>query len=117
MHLNKQQGWSFDKEIEEDALYNYAILSYKIDYNPFNEAVEAMNLYLTKYPNSKHQQEIYQYLINVYSTMKNYKAAIDFMDEIDNKNIQIKSAYQMMAYNYGGRIISKRKVSNCNRCF
>lgn len=100
---------NFDKEIEEDALYNYALLSYKIDYNPFNEAVEAMTKYLDKYPNSKHQQEMYQYLINVYSTMKNYPAAIDFMDKIPNKNIQIKSAYQMMAYNYGVELFQSRK--------
>jgi len=100
---------SFDKEIEEDALYNYALLSYKIDYNPFNEAVEAMTLYLDKYPDSKHQQEIYQYLINVYSTMKNYKAAITFMDKIENKNFQIKSAYQMMAYNYGVELFQSGK--------
>ena len=99
----------FDKEIEEDALYNYALLSYKIDYNPFNEAVEAMNLYLSKYPGSKHEQEIYQYLINVYSTMKNYKAAIEFLDEVDNKNIQLKGAYQMMAYNYGVELFQSGK--------
>ena len=100
---------SFDKEIEEDALYNYALLSYEIDYNPFNEAVEAMYLYLEKYPESKHKEEIYQYLINVFSTMKNYKAAIDFMDKIDKKNIQIKSAYQMMAYNYGVELYQNGK--------
>ena len=99
---------NYDKTIEEDALYNYALLSYKIDYNPFNEAVEAMNLYLNKYPDSKHKQEMYQYLINVYSTMKNYSAAIEFMDKIPNKNIQIKSAYQMMAYNYGVELFQSK---------
>ncbi|HIP37094.1 MAG TPA: tetratricopeptide repeat protein [Crocinitomix sp.] len=91
----------FDEEIEQDALYNYAVLSYKLDYNPYDEAVEALNRYLKKYPNSKRNKDIYQYLINVYTTMKNYKSAIELIDEIPNKNIRIKSAYQMMAYNYG----------------
>ncbi|MDX1350474.1 MAG: tetratricopeptide repeat protein [Putridiphycobacter sp.] len=108
---------NYDKEIEEDALYNFALLSYKIDYNPFNEAVTAMNAYLKKYPNSKHQQEMYQYLINVYSTMKNYQAAIDFMDKIQNKNIQIKSAYQMMAYNYGVELFQSGKYALAIREF
>lgn len=102
---------SFDKEIEEDALYNYALLSYKIDYNPFNEAVEAMNLYLDKYPNSIHKDELHQYLVNVYSTMKNYKAAIEFLDDVPNKNIQLKSAYQMMAYNYGVELFQSGKYN------
>jgi len=91
---------SFDADIEEDALYNYAILSYKLDYNPFDEAVEALNLYIRKYPNSKRNQEIYQYLINVYTTMKNYKSAIAAIDKVDNIDIRMKSTYQMMAFNH-----------------
>lgn len=91
----------FDAAVEEDALYNYAVLSYKIDYNPFDEAVEAMNLYLERYPNSKRTQDVYQYLVNVYTTMKNYGSAIESIDRIENKDFKMKNAYQMMAYNYG----------------
>jgi len=91
----------FDKEIEEDALYNYAILSYKLDYNPFDEAVEALNLYLTRYPDSDRNQDIYQYLVNVYTTMKNYKSAMASIDRIQQKDFKMKNAYQMMAFNYG----------------
>ena len=92
---------SFDAGIEEDALYNYAVLSYKLDYNPYDEAVEALNLYLIKYPNSKRNQDIYQYLINVYTTMKNYKSAMVAIDKVEDKDIRMKSIYQMMAFNYG----------------
>ena len=67
----------FDPAVEEDALYNYAVLSYKIDYNPFDEAVDALNLYLERYPKSPRNQDVYQYLVNVYTTMKNYKSAIE----------------------------------------
>jgi len=91
---------SFDADVEEDALYNYAVLSYKLDFNPYDEAVEALNLYLEKYPNSKRNQDIYQYLINVYTTMKNYKSAIVAIDNVKNKDIRMKSIYQIMAFNY-----------------
>ena len=90
----------FDKEIEEDALYNYAILSYRLDYNPFNEAVEAMNLYLERYPDSPRNQDIYQYLVNVYTTMKNYKSAMASIERIKVLDFSMKNAYQMMAYNH-----------------
>jgi tetratricopeptide (TPR) repeat protein len=92
---------SFDKEIEEDALYNYAILSYKLDYNPFDEAVIALNQYLNKYPNSKRSQDVQEYLINVYTTMKNYKSAMAAIENISDLNIRMKSTYQMMAFNHG----------------
>ncbi|UKN00998.1 tetratricopeptide repeat protein [Paracrocinitomix mangrovi] len=90
----------FDKEIEEDALYNYAILSYKIDFNPFDEAVEALNLYLERYPDSHRRQDIYQYLINVYTTMKNYRSAMESIEKVEKLDYNLKHAYQMMAYNY-----------------
>jgi tetratricopeptide (TPR) repeat protein len=107
----------FDKEIEQDALYNYAVLSYKLDYNPYDEAVEALNLYLEKYPNSKRNKDIYQYLINVYTTMKNYNSAIELMDKIPNKDIRIKSAYQMMAYNYGVELFQNGQYNQAIEAF
>jgi len=91
---------SFDKEIEEDALYNYAILSYKLDYNPFDEAVIALKQYLSKYPNSKRSQDVQEYLINVYTTMKNYKSAMAAIENVSDLNIRMKSTYQMMAFNH-----------------
>ncbi len=91
----------FDAALEEDALYQFAVLSYKIDYNPFDEAVEALNLYLQRYPNSTRNQDVYQYLVNVYTTMKNYKSAIESIDRIEDKDFKMKNAYQIMAYNYG----------------
>lgn len=91
----------FDAEIEEDALYNYAVLSYKLDYNPFDEAVEALNLYLKRYPKSPRNQDVYQYLVNVYTTMRNYKSAIEAIDRIEDKDFKMKNAFQIMAYNYG----------------
>ncbi len=108
---------NFDKDIEQDALYNYAVLSYKLDYNPYDEAVEALNLYLEKYPDSKRNKDIYQYLINVYTTMKNYKSAIELMDDIPNKDIRVKSAYQMMAYNYGVELFQNGEYDKAIEAF
>lgn len=91
----------YDATVEEDALYNYAVLCYKLDFNPFNDAVEAFNLYLIRYPKSNRNQDIHEYLINIYTTMKNYPAALASLDKIENKDFKLKTAYQLMAYNYG----------------
>lgn len=91
----------FDEEIAEDALYHYAVLSYKMDFNPYDEAVEALNLYLERYPRSPRNKDIYQYLVNVYTTMKNYKSAMESIEKMGGLDFQMKNAYQMMAFNYG----------------
>jgi tetratricopeptide (TPR) repeat protein len=107
----------FDEEIEEDALYQYAVLSYKLDYNPFDEAVEAMNLYLKRYPDSPRTQDIYQYLVNVYTTMKNYKSAMASIERIEDKDFKMKNAYQMMAYNRGVELFDDGKYLASKRAF
>ena len=48
-----------DPVIQEDALYNYATLSYRLDINPYDEAVEAFELYLDRYPNSERKEDVY----------------------------------------------------------
>ena len=107
----------FDAAIEEDALYNYAVISYKLDYNPFDEAVEALNLYLTRYPKSPRRQDVYQYLVNVYTTMKNYKSAIESIDRIEQKDFKMKNAYQIMAYNYGVELFDNGEMADAIEAF
>lgn len=90
-----------DPVIQEDALYNYAILSYKLDINPYDEAVEAFEMYLNKYPNSERKDDVYQYLVNVYMTTNNYPKALASLDKLPNKDIRLKTAYQVIAFNQG----------------
>lgn len=96
-----------DKKIQEDALYNYAVLSYKLDINPYDEAVEALHLYLNKYPNSDRKNEIYQYLVNVYTTTNRYEAALESLDKLMTKDIRLKTVYQIVAFNYGVELFQK----------
>lgn len=90
-----------DPKIEEDALFNFAIISYQLDINPYDEAVEAFELYLSKYPNSPRKDDVYQYLVNVYMSTNNYEKAIASLDKIPNKDVRLKMAYQLLAFNQG----------------
>ena len=87
--------------IQEDALFNYAILSYQLDINPYGEAVEAFEMYLNKYPNSDRRDDVYQYLVNVYTSTNNYAKALTSLDKIPNKDVKLKTAYQLVAFNQG----------------
>src|SRR5690554_2172058 len=91
----------FDPEVQEDALYNYAVLSYRLDYNPYNEAILAFELFLNEYPSSDRKEDVYSYLVNVYSSTKNYAEALKSLDRIPSLNIKLKTAYQVVSYNMG----------------
>ena len=90
-----------DPVVQEDALFNYAILSYELDINPYDEAVEAFELYLERYPNSERKDDIYQYLVNVYLSTNNYQKALASLDKLPNKDIKLRQAYQLICYNQG----------------
>jgi len=87
--------------VQEDALFNYAILSYELDINPYDEAVEAFELYLDRYPNSLRKDDIYQYLVNVYLSTNNYAKALASLDKLPNKDIKLRQAYQLICFNQG----------------
>lgn len=88
-------------KIQEDALYNYAVLSYQLDYNPYNEAIIAFELFLTEFPQSERTEDVYGYMANVYSSTKNYKEAIKSLERIPSLNVKLKAAYQVVSYNLG----------------
>lgn len=89
----------FDPKISEDALYNYAIISYKIDVNPYNEAVLALQDYLDKYPNSDRSNQVYRCLVSVYTRTHRFQDALNSLSNRDIKDIRLKKAYQTVAFN------------------
>ncbi|MFH0841318.1 MAG: tetratricopeptide repeat protein [Bacteroidota bacterium] len=88
----------FDKKIKEDALFNYAKITYETSYSPFGEATASFQKYIELYPGSERIQEVYNYLVSTYLQAKNYKAALASLDRIKNKESQLEEAYQRVAF-------------------
>ena len=107
----------FDKVVAEDVLYNYAVLSYKLDINPYDEAVEAFEMYLNQYPNTDRKDDVYQYLVNVYTSTNNYTKALASLDKLPNKNVRLKAAYQMIAFNQGVERFQKSDFTGAKSSF
>lgn len=100
----------FDKAITEDALFNYAKLCYELSFSPFNEAITALNAYITKYPNSPRIDECHKYLVNVYLSTNNYKEAMKSIESIKLLNEEMKTAYQKIAFLYGLQHFSNNRL-------
>ena len=91
----------FDEKIKEDALFNYAKLTYELSYSPFNETIKAFDKYIELYPSSERNAEAYQILSEVYMATKNYKDAITSIEKIKVKSPTILKAYQRVTYYRG----------------
>jgi TolA-binding protein len=90
--------FDFNEIIKEDALFNYAKLTYELSYSPFNETIKAFDKYISLYPNSERNAEAYKILTEVYMVTKNYNDAINSIEKIEVKTPTILRAYQRVTF-------------------
>ncbi|WP_066631152.1 tetratricopeptide repeat protein [Labilibacter marinus] len=88
----------FDKDIQEDALFNTIKLNYELSYSPFNEIINSFLSFIEMFPESDKIDLAYDYLGKVFLTTKNYKQALDALENIKIKNARVYQALQRVAY-------------------
>ncbi len=98
LSYNAASEFDFNEKIKEDALFNYAKLTYELSYSPFNETIKAFDNYISLYPNSSRNAEAYRILTEVYMVTKNYKDAINSIEKIQVKTPTILKAYQRVTF-------------------
>lgn len=99
----------FDPQIKEDALFSFAKISYELSMHPYNDAIIAFEEFINTYPNSTKLNNAYEFLVAVYFTTKNYKAALASIENIKNMNLKLEEAYQKIAYYRGIELFNNRK--------
>ncbi len=107
----------FDAGVKEDALFNYAKLTYELSYSPFNETIRAFDKYITLYPNSDRNTAAYQYLVDVYMVTRNYRDAISSIEKIKVKNSDINKAYQRVTYYRGLELLANQATEEAIALF
>jgi len=101
---------NFDKQLQEDALYEYAKLSYELDFN--TQALDATRLYLKNYPGSKRTEEVKILLGEELLNSHNYAEAVDILEPIKNKTASAQAAYQKVTYYRGLEFYNERAFEN-----
>ena len=101
---------NFDKQLQEDALYEYAKLSYELDFN--NQALDATRLYLKNYPRSTRNDEMKTLLGEELLNSHNYKEAVEILEPIPNKSASAQAAYQKVTYYRGLEFYNERAFEN-----
>lgn len=89
----------FNKQIQEDALFNYAKTN--LQRGSFQIAITTLDEYLETYSTGKYKNEAEILLSEALINTNDYLKALEQMDKIRNKSQRIQSAYQQVAYNQG----------------
>ncbi len=98
----------FDAKIKADAHYNYAKLSYEIG-NAYESTPKVVLSYLKAYPNTDNKAEIEALLISSYITSKNYKEAMEVLE--NNRNAATDAVYQQVALYRGMEVYAEEKYT------
>ena len=112
MSFDKASRLDFDKQIKEDALYNYALLTYELSYSAFNESVEAFERFLKEFPGSKHKDKVHEYLLSSYLTTTNYSQAYASIKNLKSNDRVVKEAEQRVLFGMATDAIANRKYSD-----
>ena len=110
--FEKAASMDFDPDLQEDALYNAAVLAFNVDDSPYYESVQIFEKFLKMFPNSNRKNEIYQFLVEVYRRTNNYELALSTIESIDKKDFKLKAIYQSVAYNYGVTLFQKNDLKS-----
>lgn len=97
-----------DPKIQEDALLNYAKLAIDLSYNPYNEAVKAIQDFINAYPKSERVDEFYGYLADIYMLTRNYQDALESIKLIKKRTPRIDAAQQRISYFRGVELFNEQ---------
>lgn len=106
---------SFNRSIQEESQFNYAKLSYELSFQ--SVAIESFRNFMKNFPESSYAGQANEMLINIYANTHNYKDAITALEGIGNKNQNLKTAYQKVAYYRGVELFMDSKPGDAIKLF
>lgn len=106
----KASKLDFDPQLKEEGLFNYAKLSYELDFHQV--ALDATQEYLDTYRNNSRKEEANTLLAEVLLSTKNYRAAVDVLENVQLTTKEAKTAYQKVTFYRGLEFYNERAFEN-----
>ena len=97
----KAYKMDFNTNLKENALYNYAVLSFIPGIDPFNESINILNDYIKKNPQSSQISDFQDIVIHLLLNSNDYSNALETLEQYDNLSPELKKIQSSLTYNVG----------------
>ena len=94
---------NFDPQARETAMFNYALLAHETNFSVFSESITLFENFLREFPNSPYKDQVNDILAETFLTTKDYTAALNAINRINNPGRRILEAKQMVLFQLGAQ--------------
>lgn len=110
--FGKAASMSFDKSVKEEALFNYAKLSYELKFD--RDAIEALQKYDEK---SKYFADAQSLMGEIFVNTRDYDRAISTLESLKTRNQKLNEAYQKVCFLRGVQLYQNKQVNEAKKYF
>lgn len=114
--LDRAFRMAYEPEIQEVALYNYAVAKMQGGRIPFGSSVATFESFLKRFPKSRFAPEVQSYIITGYITDNNYEAALNSINAIKHPTEATLDARQQVLYTLGTRYLNTGETAKAMNC-
>ncbi len=100
---------SSDRKQQEVSKFQYARLSYELDYQ--DEALNSLRTFLSDYPNSNYDSQAKDLLVAVLTNTNNYREALSLLDGMKNLTPNAKKLYPRILYGRATEFINDGQLA------
>lgn len=110
--FKKAASMDFDKTIKEESNFLYGKLSYELNFS--RDAIDAFQGIAAS---SKHYRDAQELLSKVFLNTRDYEKALKIIEEMPTKSLEIRKAYQAVAYFRGVQLVNDGKNAQAEGMF
>lgn len=117
MAFEKAFRMNFDKDVSEEALYNYAVAKSNGGKLPFGNSVSLFENFLTSYPQSKYAPDVEKYILDGYMSDNDFEAVLRVVGKMKRPSTTMLLAKQRALFMSGTRDYSAGKTAEALKRF
>ncbi|MBO5958361.1 MAG: tetratricopeptide repeat protein [Bacteroidales bacterium] len=113
----KAYKMNFNDTLKENALYNYAVLSFIPGIDPFNESISVLNEYIKTHPQSSQISELQDIAIHLLLNSNDYSKVLETLEQYEKLSPELKKIQSNITYNVGIQYYNEGKYQDAIRYF